>query len=71
MAKQAQTLTRYTIQYETKRDFSKSLHSKHFSRISFYIIILDLVLHLFTYLFPNKKKKIPTNFWFYVIFFLE
>ncbi len=70
MAKQAQTLTRYTIQYETKRDFSKSLHSKHFSRISFYIIILDLVLHLFTYLFPNKKKKFPLIF-DYVIFFLE
>ncbi len=28
MAKQAQTLTRDAIQYETKRDFSKSQHSK-------------------------------------------
>ncbi len=28
MAKHAQTLTRYAIQYETKRDFSKSQHTK-------------------------------------------
>ncbi len=28
MAKQAQTLTRDAIQYETKRDFSTSPHSK-------------------------------------------
>ncbi len=29
---QAQTLIRYVIQYETKRDFSKSLHSKQNKR---------------------------------------
>ncbi len=28
MSKQVQTLTRYAIQYETKRNFSKSQHSK-------------------------------------------
>ncbi len=32
MSKQVQTLTRYAIQYETKRDFSKSLHSKQNKR---------------------------------------
>ncbi len=32
MAKQAQTLTRDVIQYETKRDFSKSQHSKQNKR---------------------------------------
>ncbi len=32
MAKQEQTLTRDTIQYETKRDFSKSQHSKQNKR---------------------------------------
>ncbi len=32
MAKQAQTLTRDAIQYETKRDFSTSQHSKQNKR---------------------------------------
>ncbi len=32
MAKQAQTLTRYAIQNETKHDFSKSQHSKQNKR---------------------------------------
>ncbi len=32
MAKQAQTLTRDAIQYETKRDYSKSQHSKQNKR---------------------------------------
>ncbi len=32
MAKQAQTLTRDAIQYETKHDFSKSQHSKQNKR---------------------------------------
>ncbi len=32
MAEQAQTLTRDVIQYETKRDFSKSQHSKQNKR---------------------------------------
>ncbi len=32
MAKQAQTLTRDAIQYETKHDFSKSQHSKQTKR---------------------------------------
>ncbi len=43
MAKQAQTLTRDAIQYETKRDFSKSQHSKQNKR---YKIIINIHLYV-------------------------